>query len=244
MTYYRTGSGPPVVAAHGFYDDGRRWQAIGDRLADEYTVVAYDARGFGRSDAPETGYTPADRAADLRAVVRGLDLDRPVLLGHSMGAVTVAHAAARFPELPRGVVLEDPEAFTQTPDAGPDERAEMVREQLAELADTPDETLIAESPLTGDRARRDAAAIRRTDPAVTPVTRHGYPEPVAETLTEVRASTLVVRGDHDVRQRIADCRAAEAFEGRLVHVAGADHYVFRDALEPTMRECRAFLGRL
>jgi len=53
---YRTGDGLPVVFVHGWSDSGLRWVPLVNALADEYEVIAYDARGHGRSDAPESGY--------------------------------------------------------------------------------------------------------------------------------------------------------------------------------------------
>jgi pimeloyl-ACP methyl ester carboxylesterase len=67
-----------------------------------------DARGHGLSDKPESGYTPADHERDLVGVIEALGLEKPILVGHSMGAVTVAMVAADHPEMVRAVILEDP----------------------------------------------------------------------------------------------------------------------------------------
>lgn len=90
LRYYRIGNGSPIVIAHGFYDSGRRWVPLVEDFAEDYEVVTYDARGHGRSDAPETGYDIEHRVADLVGVVHGLALENPVLLGHSMGGATAA----------------------------------------------------------------------------------------------------------------------------------------------------------
>lgn len=108
LRYYRTGDGPPLVMTHGFFGNGRCWIPLAETLAEDYDVVTYDARGHGRSDAPETGYDVENRVADLVGLVEALDLDDPILLGHSMGAATVAWTAAEHPDLPRALVLEDP----------------------------------------------------------------------------------------------------------------------------------------
>jgi alpha-beta hydrolase superfamily lysophospholipase len=68
---YRTGDGPPLLMAHGLYDNGRRWVPLAADFCDEYEVVTFDARGHGRSEAPEAGYSLEDRVADLRGPVRG-----------------------------------------------------------------------------------------------------------------------------------------------------------------------------
>jgi alpha-beta hydrolase superfamily lysophospholipase len=67
---YRTGDGPPLLMAHGLYDNGRRWVPLAADFCDEYEVVTFDARGHGRSEAPEAGYSLEDRVADLRGPVR------------------------------------------------------------------------------------------------------------------------------------------------------------------------------
>ncbi|WP_458188143.1 alpha/beta fold hydrolase [Haladaptatus sp. NG-WS-4] len=90
VQYYRTGEGLPLVMAYGFYDNGRCWAPLAADLADDYDLVMYDARGHGRSDAPEAGYAIEDRVDDLVGLVDALSLVDPILLGHSMGGSTVA----------------------------------------------------------------------------------------------------------------------------------------------------------
>jgi N-formylmaleamate deformylase len=104
--YYRRGSGPPVVLAHGALDDGRCWTRVAEALEPEYELIAYDARFHGKSDAPPGGARPG--ADDLVGIIETLGLDRPYAIGHSMGAGTVAAALATRPELIRAAVLEDP----------------------------------------------------------------------------------------------------------------------------------------
>ena len=66
--YNRTGGDkPPVVLAHGFTDNGLCWTRAAQVLEQDYDVIMYDARGHGFSDAPESGYSTEDHAADLAA---------------------------------------------------------------------------------------------------------------------------------------------------------------------------------
>jgi N-formylmaleamate deformylase len=104
--YYRRGSGPPVVLAHGALDDGRCWTRVAEALELDYDLIAYDARFHGKSDAPPGGVRPG--ADDLVGIIETLGLDRPYAIGHSMGAGTVAATLATRPELIRAAVLEDP----------------------------------------------------------------------------------------------------------------------------------------
>jgi len=109
LHYTRTGGGgTPMVMAHGLTDNGLAWSRLAHVLEPNYDMIMVDARGHGLSDKPESGYTPADHERDLVGVIEALSLERPILIGHSMGAVTVSMAAADHPELPRAVILEDP----------------------------------------------------------------------------------------------------------------------------------------
>jgi N-formylmaleamate deformylase len=109
LHYTRTGGAkPPLVLAHGFSDDGLCWTPVVEELAATYDVIMVDARGHGRSEAPEQGYGPIEQADDLAGVIAGLGLQRPIILGHSMGAITTLTLAGRYPELPCAIALEDP----------------------------------------------------------------------------------------------------------------------------------------
>src|SRR5688572_14727483 len=111
--YYRRGTGRPLVLAHGASDNGRCWERVAQALEGEYDIVAYDARYHGLSDAPEGGSLAGGE--DLVAMVQALGLERPAIMGHSMGARTVAQAAGTNPELFRCAVLEDPPWRDETP---------------------------------------------------------------------------------------------------------------------------------
>jgi len=245
LQYYRAGEGPPVVLAHGLFDTGRCWAPLVADLAADHTVVAYDARGHGRSAAPETGYGVDDRVADLVGVGDALSLTDPVLVGHSMGASTVALAAARHPAWPSGVVLEDPAGLHGTPERGPDERARLVRERVeARARRSVDELTEEHEDRDPDLARRLAVADRECSPAVAAVVRHGFP-PLADAFAEIRTPTLVLRRDTEPSTRVADLDVADALgDGRLVHVPGAGHCVFRDRYDAAFAELTVFLRRL
>ena len=105
--YLRTGGAkPPLVMLHGLIGSGACWTPIARALAHDFDVITPDARGHGDSSAPESGYRYDDLASDVVGLVAALGLQRPVLLGHSMGGMTAAVAASRLPL--RGLILVDP----------------------------------------------------------------------------------------------------------------------------------------
>jgi N-formylmaleamate deformylase len=103
LHYYRRGSGPSLVLAHGVTDNGMCWRRVADALADGFDVVTYDAPSHGRSDDGQPG-----TGADVVTVVEALGLAPALALGHSMGAGAVGEAIGDRPDLFRAAVLEDP----------------------------------------------------------------------------------------------------------------------------------------
>jgi N-formylmaleamate deformylase len=87
------------------------WSPVAEVFAKDFDVIMVDARGHGKSDAPEDGYTLHNLGAELAGVVQALGLHQPILLGHSMGAITTLVTAGLYPNLPRAILLEDPPPF-------------------------------------------------------------------------------------------------------------------------------------
>ena len=118
--YWRTGGDKPVLLmAHGYSDDGLCWTNLAKELESHYDIIMADARGHGLSDPP-TKSDPADvQAEDLAGLIRELKLEQPILMGHSMGSASVAWLAAKYPDLPRAVILEDPRLIPRRPRCPP-----------------------------------------------------------------------------------------------------------------------------
>lgn len=109
LHYFRSGTRlPPLVGLHGLIGSGACLRPLARGLEKHFDVVLPDARGHGRSDAPEDGYFYDEHADDVIGLVRELRLEVPVLLGHSMGGLTAAVAAARLGTAIRALVLIDP----------------------------------------------------------------------------------------------------------------------------------------
>lgn len=102
--------GSPVVLVHGFVESTTAWSAMAPLLARDHTVYAVDLAGYGYSEY--TGhYTLRDEAELVDGFVRILQLRRPVLVGHSLGAAVVGAVALRYPTDIGGVVFADGDAL-------------------------------------------------------------------------------------------------------------------------------------
>jgi len=104
--YYRDeGSGDPLIFLHGFTLDNRQWDNQAVYFRGDYRVILPDARGHGKSDAPETAYAREDRAADLLNLMDHLALEKAHVIGASMGGADAFSLALDHPERFRSLTL-------------------------------------------------------------------------------------------------------------------------------------------
>ena len=100
------GDGDPVVLIHGWPLNADSWDDQALALADAgHRVIAYDRRGFGRSEQPWDGYDYDTLADDLAAVIEATEADNAALVGFSMGGGEVARFLTRHPGQARAAVL-------------------------------------------------------------------------------------------------------------------------------------------
>jgi pimeloyl-ACP methyl ester carboxylesterase len=87
----RAGRGPVLVLVHGSWTDRRTWDPVYTTLANHFTVIRYDRRGYGASEGP--GAPSSVHAADLLALIGTLGVDRVIYVGNSLGALIAMRAA-------------------------------------------------------------------------------------------------------------------------------------------------------
>ena len=112
--YYEVrGSGPPVLLIMGATGDAGHFEAFADLLADEFMVVSYDRRGYGRSPVPVGWSTtsPEEQADDAEALLAALGAAPAVAFGTSSGGVFALCLLVRHPEAARGAILHEPAVF-------------------------------------------------------------------------------------------------------------------------------------
>ncbi len=105
--YTRTGGDKrPILLAHGYSDDGSCWTDVAKLLEEDYDVVMYDAIGHGNS-ARIAKDVPINLALDMEHIIKGLGLEKPAIMGHSMGANTIVDYATAHADEVSLVILED-----------------------------------------------------------------------------------------------------------------------------------------
>lgn len=97
-----------MVMVHGVTDNGLCWTTLTWKLQNDYDIYMLDARGHGLSDP----FTPSDNGEtlvkDVVEFVKAMKFDKPILVGHSMGAATVMRVGAEYPELAKAIIMLDP----------------------------------------------------------------------------------------------------------------------------------------
>jgi pimeloyl-ACP methyl ester carboxylesterase len=257
--YTRTGgSKPPLVLSHGATDDGLCWTRLAQALQDDYDVILPDARGHGRSGSGRGDYSSAARAEDLVGLIGALRLERPVIMGHSMGAQTTLWAAALYPGSIRAAVLEDPiliqdgeTVFGQgtARDLGQLMRKGACRTKLLprfllrRMAQkyTPHYPPVELEPWIASKKRLSWDFIRSL--AVIKEETTGM-----EILSRVQCPLLLITGERDKGAIVSPQGAAQAQSicatCKVAHVAGSGHNIRRDQFEAYLAVVREFLKGL
>ena len=100
IAYHQVGEGDPaIIFIHGAYSNRRGFGFQEEYFSPNHRCVAVDLRGHGESDKPDEIYTMDRHGDDVAELIRHLGLEKPALVGQSMGGQVIIAAAARHPEL-------------------------------------------------------------------------------------------------------------------------------------------------
>jgi pimeloyl-ACP methyl ester carboxylesterase len=105
--YLKAGRGPAVVLIHGGASDARDWIETMNALGSRYSFYAPDLIGYGQSEKRESGYYLSEFGDFLAGFIDTLKLDRPALVGHSLGGRFCLDVAIKHPEKVGKLVLID-----------------------------------------------------------------------------------------------------------------------------------------
>lgn len=249
IAYDLKGEGPPLVLLHGYVGDRRMWRAQIEALSDAFTVIAWDAPGFGGSSDPPEAFPFPDLADCLAAFIGALGLGQVHLLGVSFGGGLALELYRRHPDLPMTLVLAS--AYAGWAGSLPPEVVEQRLQQALRLADLPPDQLVAELGPTmftdsapAELVEEFTAGLRDFHPAGLRASARALAEAdLRDVLPRVAVPTLLLYGDQDVRAPASVWREIHAGipGSKLVLIPGAGHACNIDAPERFNAEVRAFL---
>jgi pimeloyl-ACP methyl ester carboxylesterase len=129
LYYERAGTGQPeLLFVPGWCCDHTAFQPQFDHFAQTHSVTGVDLRGVGRSDCPEDGYSIPQLAEDVAELCGAVGIEKPVVVGHSLGGMIAVDLGARYPSLPSALVLVDPGPIDYLPETV--ERFTEIAEEL------------------------------------------------------------------------------------------------------------------
>lgn len=265
----RLGAGPPLIILHGGLGlDHTSVLPWFEPLTDEYTLIAYDHRGNGRSTWPADWGSVDDRTwtEDIERVRETLGLVRPILFASSYGANLALQYALRYGDRVGGLILcggsagTDHDAITMenVASAATPEQMEMLGLVYDPEGETPTPAAMREAVLkllplyfhgpVPDRARRafeethySPGAFRRSYLGCRP----SYQ--VLDRLPEITVPTLVLQGAHDriTPSRLCGERLAGAIPGaELALFEQSGHFAFMEEPDAVLEVVRLWLSRV
>lgn len=253
VSYRRAGSGPPLLLLHGYVGDGLgTWKHQLDVLSDEFTVIVWDAPGFGSSSDPPESFALADYADCLAALIGALNLGSPHVCGLSFGGGLAIELYHRHPLLPRSLVLVS--AYAGWTGSLPPDVVEFRLSQALRLADLPAEELIREvvptlfSPTApSELVDRFAKGMLDFHPAGLRATARSFARAdLRDVLPTIDVPTLLVYGGEDVRapRDVAEHMHEQIRGSKLVVIDGVGHVPNVEAPEGFESAVRPFLRSL
>jgi pimeloyl-ACP methyl ester carboxylesterase len=236
------GSGPALLLLHGWALDLNSWDLVAPLLAQHFTVLRFDRRGFGLSEGTPDIHRNVD---DLEAVLQAADVPHAAVLGMSQGARLAVHFALRHPARVHALILDGApavEAETELPLAqyrahlhaggAPALQAAVLAHPLMQLRGPTDGAMRASEAL-----RATVARYRGLD-LLHPVHRATAPD-----LRGIKVPTLIINGGEDsVERRQAAQLLQQAITGaRREELAGAGHLALLDEPRGYARVVTEFL---
>lgn len=214
LHYEVRGSGPALLFIPGGNGDGDVYAGVAELLADRFTVITYDRRGFSRSvlDGP----VPADRlgtdCADVHRLLTEVAREPAHVFGSSSGAIVALRYAATHPDWIRTLIPHEPPAITLLPDA----------ERLAAFTEDVYATYRASGMEAAMRVFADGVGMRAPEPAQD---ERQSPEP-AEMMRRIQVN-MEFWMEHELRQyprTSIDVAALRELSGRVVPAGGRESH--------------------
>ena len=235
--------GQRVVCLHGAGGNGAVFADLLERLAERHSPIAFDQPAHGRSGGLDSLGSIERMSAFTQALLAKLGVERPVLLGHSMGGAVALQVALERPDGLAGLVLCGSAARLPVP--------EEIVEQMRRVTEGKERRIFrrdAYSPATPPEIlRRGFMEDLKTDP------RAGYGDLLAcrdwnveDRLGEVQVPALVITGEDEIEplRAQADLLAERLPQGRAVAVAKAGHMAPLEQADAVAEAVAGFLEEL
>ena len=229
------GSGPHnFLCLHGLVDRLEIWDALAQPLAKRGRMVRIDQRGHGESDAPDGPYSREDLANDAIRVLDALEIDRAILIAHSMGGVIAMTAALEHPDRVAGLLLIGTTGRCNEKVAGWYDR-------IARAGET-DGIDGLRKAIYGEKSGKSIVGDAQGIAHVTRTLASLYSDPLLEKLNGLACPTLLLVGEKDpMGPRASEILAERIGDARLRVVPECGHWVHVDAAQEVLEDLDPWL---
>jgi len=250
IAYERVGEGPPLLFLHGAASDSRVWRPQLAGLADEFTVLAWDEPGAGRSTDVPAGFGLADYASCLAALLETLALGAAHVAGLSWGGSVALELYRHHPGLVATLILVDTYAGWKgsLPDEEVRGRVAAARQMLAASPEEFDPTL--PGLFAGDPPAEFVPLLEEMAAAVRPECLRKQLGLMAETdlrdlLPDIAVPTLLIWGELDARSPLGVARQFDkaVSDTKLVVIPACGHVSNLEQPEQFNQAVREFCRR-
>ena len=248
--YEECGSGPAIVLLHDGLLHSVSWDEVWQPLATKYRVIRYDRRGYGRSEAAASLFSPAD---DVAKLLTHLKVRHAIVVGNSAGGALALDFAIQHPEMVDGLFLVGPVLHGMEFGAEFRERAKRNNEPMERddaeamsrnwsqdkfLVAGPDEKVRRK---IYDELRANAEKLKKYDAAL----EEKLSPPARERLSEIKAPTMILVGERDIADVQAHAAAINAGVrgSRRIEVKDAGHLIQLEKPEEFVKRLNDFADK-
>lgn len=263
---------PKIIMVHGITDNGLCWADLSLQLQDSYDIYMLDARGHGLSD-PFTDQNDSNTLIkDVVSFAKAMQIENPILIGHSMGAATVMRLGAEYPDLAKAILMLDPRlpqkeegkkvTDNRNSNRPPPQRTKKTDPLAFSMMGSPESLAKQNNYSYNDlvaKGTRENPKWSETDVkywALSKKQYHGAYSDVGwqamsgtmqtgNALATIPVPALILKADTkpDVRKEHQEV-VADMPRVKLVHIDGGRHNLHHDELNLTLTEIRNFLNAL
>jgi N-formylmaleamate deformylase len=245
IRYFRTGGDKPLmILLHGAMDNGLTWSRVAKALENDYDIIMPDARGHGKSFSDQREFTLSEMVDDTAELIKHLKLTRIIVMGHSMGAQMATELCARYPNLIKRLVLEDPGYFFKNPTFIDllyyKRRIRRINKlsltQIRELCDKTHKGWNEDDKTLWVIAQKEWAENKSKSKSFDPK-RNWH-----EIFPEVKVPTLLLTSEKGIVKRSeAEHYITEFGNAKYEFIENAGHHIHRDNFEAFMKIIKEFL---
>ncbi len=239
INYEVTGNGNPVILLHGWLANLETMRPIANSLCQNFKVYLVDIVGFGKSDLPEHPLDTNDFGDFLAEFVRKLEIQNPILIGHSNGGRMIINSVGRGIVKPRKIVLIDSAGIVPKRKPKYYIKVGIFKAGKAVLNKLPDVGLMKKfkeklfSHVGSNDYKASAPVLRETMKRI-------VNEDVTELLPNLKVPTLLIWGTNDMDTPIADAKKMKSLipDCGLVEYANSGHFSYLQNIQ----NCNAVLN--